>query len=218
MRERELQRPVFSGGQGIAGQRIEQNARRDHERHQQQRREKFGVVSSIDIALANHDRARTIQPRLKPNGDGAVNVLAQYCNALPRLAPRQLRSRPYGVTALPGPIGVAAVSANHKIAIAFGNCAAAAALGILGLLHGSSSGRGCLLNGAGVSWERLRALAGDEAETYNEASRGERRSHGLFLRGYCREQSTPTPMSLDSTIGVRNHPHELFVSGEGLKP
>ena len=41
----------------MADQRVEQNTRRDHERHQLERREKSCVVASIDIALAGHDRA-----------------------------------------------------------------------------------------------------------------------------------------------------------------
>jgi hypothetical protein len=40
----------------MAGQRVEQNACGDHERHQQEGREKSGVVPSIDIALPGHDR------------------------------------------------------------------------------------------------------------------------------------------------------------------
>jgi hypothetical protein len=70
---------------------------------------------------------------------------------------------------LPASISAADVIADHEFAIAFGNGAAAAAFGILGLLHGSGGRR--LLNGAGVNRQRYRALADDDTETGGETQR-----------------------------------------------
>ena len=68
---------------------------------------------------------------------------------------------------LPGPIGVAAVSADHEVTIAFGDRAATAAFGILDLLHVGA--RHCrLLNGTGINWQGRRALAGDDTEPGGE--------------------------------------------------
>jgi hypothetical protein len=51
----------------MAGQRVEQNTRRDHERHQQERREKSCVVASIDIAWLGMT-VPEFALRLQPNG------------------------------------------------------------------------------------------------------------------------------------------------------
>jgi peptide methionine sulfoxide reductase MsrB len=41
--------------QSMTGERVEQNASRDYERHHQKRCEKSCIVTAIDIALAGHE-------------------------------------------------------------------------------------------------------------------------------------------------------------------
>jgi len=43
--------------QSVTGEHPDQNTRRDHERHHQERHEKSCVVASIDVALAGHKPA-----------------------------------------------------------------------------------------------------------------------------------------------------------------
>jgi len=115
---------------------------------------------------------------------------------------------------LPGPIRVAGVIADHEFTIAFGNGAAAAAFGILGLLHGSGGGR--LLDGAGANWHCYRALADDddtEAAKPNAAR--------VILMGFSStvifEGKVRWPRGSRQSPRAITH-NDLFVCGEGLKP
>jgi len=109
---------------------------------------------------------------------------------------------------------VAGVIADHEFTIAFGNGAAAAAFGILGLLHGSGGRR--LLNGAGVNWHCYRAVADDDTETG-----GEPNAASVVLMGF--SSTVIAEGKLRSPRGSRQLPraithNDLFVCGEGLKP